>query len=314
MMKYCLKRIYGMLVVMFVVTTLVFFMGRVAPGDPASVMLGIDATPEQVAELRERWGLNSSIAKQYFIYLSNVARGDLGDSLFLNRPVVTALMERAEPTLLLTVLSLLIATVIALPLGVIAAYRRGSALDQIVTTVGMLAASIPTFWLGLILIQVLAVKFDLLPVSGYGPPGAGFMERMSHLALPALAIGLTTSAIIMRFTRASMLDVLQDEYVRTARSKGMSEARMLVRHALKNALIPILTILGLTFAGVLGGAVVTETVFGVPGLGSLVISAVSRRDYPVLEGALLVVAATKVLINFSVDMLYLLVDPRVRYA
>ncbi|WP_161974228.1 ABC transporter permease [Rhizobium deserti] len=313
MIRYILQRLAGMILVMFLVVTIVFIIVRVTPGDPAAVMLGPDATPQDVAELRSRLGLDQSIGLQYFFYLAQLLRGDLGQSIFLNMPVASALLDRAEPTFFLTLFSLAIASVIALPIGIYAAYRRGSFIDQAATTIAMLAASIPSFWLGLILMQIFAVRLNLFPVSGYGGPGSSFFDRMYHLTLPAFALGLVSSALILRFTRASMLDVLGDDYVRTARAKGLAERHVVLRHALKNALIPILTVLGLTAAVLISGAVVTETVFGLPGVGNLVVSAVLRRDYPVIQGALLVIAAIYVFINFVIDMLYLLVDPRVRY-
>lgn len=313
MLRYILQRIAGMIVVMALVVTIVFVIVRVTPGDPAAVMLGPEAQAQDVAELRARLGLDRSILTQYVLYVGQLLRGDLGQSIFLDMPVASALAERAEPTLSLTIMALLIASIIALPIGIYAAYRRGSLFDQAATTLAMLAASIPGFWLGLILMQIFAVRLQILPVSGYGGPDAGFLERMRHLILPAVALGLVSSALILRFTRASMLDVLGDDYIRTARAKGVAEPRVVLRHALKNALIPILTVLGLTAAVLISGAVVTETVFGLPGVGNLVVSAVLRRDYPVIQGALLVIAALYVLINFAIDMLYLIVDPRVRY-
>jgi peptide/nickel transport system permease protein len=302
-----------MLVVMFTVVTIVFVIVRVAPGDPAAVMLGPDATPQDLVDLRARLGLDRPLVIQYAYFLGQLAKGDLGESIFLNRPVLSALADRAEPTFFLTLFSILIASAIAIPIGILSAYRRGSIFDQATTGVAMLAASIPSFWLGLLLIQYFAVRFGLFPVSGYGGPGASFATRLYHLVLPAFALGIVSSALILRFTRASMLDVLNDDYVRTARSKGMGEFRVVMKHAFKNALIPVLTVIGLTAALLVSGAVVTETVFGLPGVGGLVVSAVLRRDYPVIQGALLVIAALYVLINFAIDMLYLLIDPRVKY-
>lgn len=313
MVGYILQRISGMVAVMLLVVTIVFVIVRVTPGDPAAVMLGPDATAQDVADLRIRLGLDRSILSQYVLYVGQLLRGDLGQSIFLNMPVTSALLERAEPTFFLTLLSLAIASVIALPVGIYAAYRRGSFIDQAATTLAMLGASIPGFWLGLILMQIFAVRLQILPVSGYGGPDTSLLERIRHLILPAVALGLVSSALIMRFTRASMLDVLGDDYIRTARAKGLGEQAVILTHALKNALIPILTVLGLTAAVLISGAVVTETVFGLPGVGNLVVSAVLRRDYPVIQGALLVIAGLYVLINFAIDMLYLLVDPRVRY-
>ena len=313
MLKYILKRFLGMLVVMLLVTTVVFILVRVAPGDPAAVMLGTDATAEDIAKLRETLGLNESLPRQYTIFIKNALQGDLGQSIFLARPVTTSIFERAEPTFFLTLFSLLIASAIALPLGVLSACYRGSMFDQCMTGLGMFLASIPNFWLGLILIQVFAVSTGIFPVSGYGLPGASFMERVQHLVLPALSLGIVSSALIMRFTRASMLDVLGDDYVRTARAKGVKEWRVVMVHAFKNALIPILTVLGMTAAILIAGSVVIETVFSVPGIGNLVVNAVIRRDYPVIQGILLVISAVYVLINFAIDMLYLAIDPRVRY-
>ncbi|TPJ31855.1 ABC transporter permease [Mesorhizobium sp. B2-7-2] len=302
-----------MVVVMALVATIVFVIVRVTPGDPAAIMLGPDATAADIATLRTKLGLDGSIPQQFLHYLAGVMQGDFGQSIFLNEPVTTALLQRAEPTFFLTVFSLMIATVIALPVGILSAYRRGSLFDQAATTIAMFAASVPSFWLGLLFIQFFAVRLGWFDTSGYGGPGASFGERIAHLVLPALALGLVSSALITRFTRASMLDVLNDDYVRTARSKGMSEWRVVLKHALKNALIPILTVIGLTAALLISGAVVTETVFGLPGVGSLVVSAVLRRDYPVIQGALLVIAGLYVLVNFVIDMLYILIDPRVRY-
>ena len=313
MLRYIFQRLMGMIVVMAIVVTIVFVIVRVTPGDPAAVMLGPEATQEDISALRTRLGLDQSLGLQYVYYIGQLLQGDLGQSIFLNQPVTSALAERAEPTFFLTLFSILIACAIALPIGIYAAYRRGSFVDQAATTLAMLAASIPSFWLGLILIQVLAVRFGWFPVSGYGGPGSSFADRMYHLALPAIALGVVSSALILRFTRASMLDVLGDDFIRTARAKGLGERKVVMKHALKNALIPILTIIGLTAAVLISGAVVTETVFGLPGVGNLVVSAVLRRDYPVIQGALLVIAALYVLINFVIDMLYLLVDPRVRY-
>jgi peptide/nickel transport system permease protein len=313
MLRAALNRLFGMLVVMALVVTVVFVIVRVTPGDPAAVMLGPDASAEDIEQLRERLGLNGTIIEQFANYVAGVLRADFGQSIFLGQPVTQALMDRAEPTFFLTIFSLLIATAIALPVGILSAYWRGSMFDQAATALAMFAASVPSFWLGLLFIQFFAVHLGWFATSGYGGPGTTLFERLHYLVLPAFALGLVSSALITRFTRASMLDVLNDDYVRTARSKGMSEWRVVLKHALKNALIPILTVIGLTAALLISGAVVTETVFGLPGVGNLVVSAVLRRDYPVIQGALLVIAGLYVLVNFGIDMLYLLIDPRVRY-
>ncbi|HTV70895.1 MAG TPA: ABC transporter permease [Rhizobiaceae bacterium] len=313
MLRSILNRLLGMITVMALVVTIVFVIVRVTPGDPAAVMLGPEATASDIEALRVKLGLDQPMPVQFLRYVAGVVQGDLGQSIFLGQPVTTALLDRAEPTIFLTIFSLLIATAVALPVGILSAYKRGSFFDQTATTLAMFAASVPSFWLGLLFIQFFAVHLGWFNTSGYGGPGASLAVRLNHLVLPALTLGLISSALITRFTRASMLDVLNDDYVRTARSKGMSEWRVVLRHAFKNALIPILTVIGLTAALLISGAVVTETVFGLPGVGNLVVSAVLRRDYPVIQGALLVIAGAYVLVNFAIDMLYLLVDPRVRY-
>lgn len=313
MAAYIAKRVVGMIVVMFIVLTAVFIIVRLAPGDPAAMMLGPEATPADVAALRADMGLDRSIAVQYLSFLGQMATGDLGQSIFFNQPVIDVIAARAEPTALLTVFSILIAVAIALPVGVLSAYLRGSIFDQGALSTAMLAASVPSFWLGLMFQQYLATKTGWFPVSGYGTPGASFLERLHFLVLPSIVLGIVNSALIIRFSRAAMLDVMTDDYVRTARAKGMSEWRVVTYHALKNALIPIVTVVGLTFALLISGAVVTERVFNLPGVGSLVVGAVLRRDYPVIQGVLVVIAGLYVLINFLIDMLYLAIDPRVKY-
>jgi len=312
MARYIANRIVGMIVVMFLVLTATFIIVRLAPGDPAGLMLGPEATPGDIAALRHAMGLDQSILAQYLGFLGQALRGDFGRSIFFNQPVLPVIAARAEPTVFLTLFSIVIAVLIALPVGVLSAYTRGSWFDQGALSVAMLLASIPSFWLGLMFQQHLTGG-GLLPVSGFGDPGSGFFDRMRYLILPSLVLGLVNSALIIRFSRASMLDVLSDDYVRTARAKGMSEWRVVLRHAFKNALIPIITVVGLTFALLISGAVVTERVFNLPGVGSLVVGAVLRRDYPLIQGTLIVVAGLYILVNFAIDMLYLIVDPRVRY-
>ena len=311
--RYLASRVAGMLIVMAIVATIVFFITRLAPGDPAAIMLGDQATAADIAKLRASYGLDKPLPVQFAYWVGQLVRGNLGESIFLQRPVTQALMERAEPTLFLTLFSILIATAIGVPCGIIAAVWRGKVADQIFSGFAMLGASIPSFWFGLILMQIFAVGLGLFPVAGYGDPGAPLAQRLHHLVLPSIVLGVVNSALILRFTRASMLDVLSDDHIRTARAKGLSESRVILHHALRNALIPVITVLGLTFALLIGGAIVTETVFGLPGVGNLVVSAVLRRDYPVIQGALLVIAGLYVLINLAIDLLYLVVDPRVKY-
>jgi peptide/nickel transport system permease protein len=306
------RRLVGLAVVLFLVGAMVFFLTRLAPGDPAALMLGDQATAEDIAKLRVTFGLDKPVIVQFGLWLKEVSLGNLGRSIFLQRPVTQALAERAEPTLFLALFALAFASAIGIPAGIVSAVWRGRMVDQIVSGLAMLAANIPSFWLGLIVIQMFAVRLGWFPVAGYGAPDASFLERLRHLILPAAVLGLVNSALITRFTRASMLDVLDMDFVRTARAKGISEARVVLRHAFGNALVPIVTVIGLTLALLIGGAIVTETVFGLPGVGNLVVSAVLRRDYPVIQGALLIVAAIYVLINLAIDVIYTLVDPRVR--
>ena len=313
MTRYLASRFAGMAVVLLLVATLVFFITRLAPGDPAAVMLGEQATAADIAQLRASYGLDKPLPVQFVYWLTELAHGHLGQSIFLQRPVTQALWERAEPTLFLTLFAMTIATLIGVPCGIVSAVWRGKAVDHVFAGFAMLGASIPSFWFGLVLMQLFAVGLGWFPVAGYGDPGAPLADRMHHLVLPAFVLGVVNSALILRFTRASMLDVLGEDHIRTARAKGASEARVILNHALRNALIPIITVLGLTFALLVGGAIVTETVFGLPGIGNLVVSAVLRRDYPVIQGALLVIAGLYVLINLAIDLLYLLVDPRVTY-
>lgn len=305
------RRLAGMLLVMFIVATMVFFLTRLAPGDPAALMLGDQATEADIAALRKTYGLDQPIVVQYVLWLKEVASGNLGQSIFLQRPVLQAIGERAEPTFFLALFSILIAALIGIPAGIASAVWRGDRVDQTVSAGAMLAASIPSFWLGLLFIQFFAVRLGWFPVAGYGDPGATLGARLYHLVLPATVLGIVNSALITRFTRASMLDVLSEDYVRTARAKGLPERRIILRHALGNAMVPIITVVGLTAALLVGGAIITETVFGLPGIGNLVVSAVLRRDYPVIQGALIVIAGIYVIINFAIDVIYTLVDPRV---
>ncbi len=313
MLRYLLSRLAGMLAVLLIVAVLVFLLTRLAPGDPAALMLGDQATLEDIAQLRAVYGLDQPLPLQFVYWLWEVLQGNLGQSIFLQQPVTAALAERAEPTFFLTLFSVTIASAIGIPCGVVSAVWRGRATDQAFTGIAMLGASIPSFWFGLILIQIFAVKLGWFPVAGYGDPDVPLAERLWHLVLPSCVLGILNSALIIRFTRASMLDVLGEDYVRTARAMGHSERIVVLRHALRNALIPVITVVGLTAALLIGGAVVTETVFGLPGVGNLVVSAVLRRDYPVIQGALLAIAAVYVLINLVIDLLYRVADPRVRF-
>jgi peptide/nickel transport system permease protein len=308
-----LGRLGGMVVVLSLVSVLVFLLTRLAAGDPMALLLGDQASLQDIAQARQRYGLDQSLLTQFMLWLGEVLKGNLGQSIFLQMPVSQVLLDRAEPTAWLAIFSVALAMLIGVPCGIASAVWRGRWVDQCVSTLAMLGASMPSFWMGLMVIQLLAVGAGWFPVSGYGDPGADWLTRLHHLLLPALVLGTLNSALIIRFTRASMLDILGEDYIRTARSKGLAESTVVLKHALRNALVPILTVLGLTLALMVGGAVVTETVFNLPGLGNLVVRAVLRRDYPVIQGALLVIAGVYVVINFTIDVLYVFVDPRVRH-
>lgn len=312
MLHFLLKRLGGAAMVLAIVAVLVFLLTRLASGDPVALLLGDQATAEDIAAVRVQYGLDQPLTTQFVLWIGQLAQGNLGQSIFLQMPVAQALLERAEPTLFLALFAVTIAASIGVPAGMVAAVWRGSWADQIVSTLAMLGASIPSFWFGLILIQIFAVHLGWFPASGYGDPDASLGERIQHLLLPAMVLGVLNSALVIRFTRASVLDILGEDYVRTARAKGLSEGVVLVKHVLRNALVPIVTVLGLTLALMIGGTVVTETVFNLPGVGNLVVRAVLRRDYPVIQGALLTIAAIYVIINLVIDLLYTVVDPRIR--
>lgn len=313
MERYILKRVLSVIPVLLVVAVVVFALIHLTAGDPAGIMLGDNATPEDIARLRTELGLDRPLIAQFWIWFRNLLRGDLGDSIFLHRPVLQAIIERAEPTLMLTAMSLLVAVIIGVPTGVISAVKRNTWIDRLFLTTGLLGASIPSFWLGLGLIYVFAVSLAKLPSAGYQPIADGLWGCIRYLILPSLALGFPNSALITRITRSSMLDVLDQDYVRVARAKGLSVNKVVLRHALRNALVPILTVVGLTFATLMGGAVVTETVFNIPGVGRLVVQSVTRRDYPVIQGIVLAIASLYVFINLVVDVLYTVVDPRIKY-
>lgn len=313
MLGYLLKRLLSVIPVMLVVAVVVFLLVHLTPGDPAAVILGDNATAEDIAQLRAQLGLDHPIYVQFGLWFSNILRGDLGESIFLQRPVLQAIAERAEPTLMLTTLSLLIAVLIGLPAGIISAIKRNTFIDQFFLGAAMLGASIPSFWLGLSLILLFAVSLGWLPSAGFEPLSSGLWSSLRYLILPAVALGFPNSALITRITRSSMLEVLNQDYIKVARAKGLAQFVVIVKHALRNAFIPVLTVIGLTFAVLIGGAVVTETVFSIPGVGRLVVQSVLRRDYPVIQGTVLIIASLYVFINLVVDVIYTLVDPRIKY-
>lgn len=310
---YLVKRVLLLLPTVFVPVLLVFFMLQLAPGDPAAVMLGANATPDQVAALRDELGLNQPIWTQFWIFLGNLVTFDLGNSIFLGRPVLDVVLSYGEITLRLTFFALAIAVVLGCGAGILAALFHDKLIDKVTMLLAVIGVGIPEFWLALLLILLFAVTLRWFPVSGYIPLDDGFWASLQSLTLPALALALIQAAFIARMTRSAVLDVLGEPYIATARAKGMSAWTVISRHVVRAAAVPIVTVVGLTLAVLLGGAVAVETVFSLPGIGNLLIQAVGRRDYPLIQGIVLVVAVAFVVINLLVDLLYALIDPRVRY-
>lgn len=298
---------------MLIVFTVVFLLLHLIPGDPASSMLGVGATAEKIAELRTELGLDKPIYVQYVKYLVRVIHGDLGDSIFLKRTVVQAFMERVEPTILLIVLGLALAVLIGIPAGILSAVRPDSILDKSSMLFALLGVSIPTFWLGLNLIQAFSIRLDWLPASGYVPLSEGVFKTLQSLTLPALSLAFNQAALFARICRSSMLEVMQQDYIRTARAKGVSEKRVTLKHGLRNSLLPTVTVVGTAFATLIGGTAVVEYVFNIPGAERLIISSILRRDYAVIQGSVLIISLTYVLINLVVDIIYGVIDPRVTY-
>ncbi|WP_019120362.1 ABC transporter permease [Brevibacillus massiliensis] len=311
--KYILKRIVSLLPVLLVVAVVDFIIIHLTPGDPAAVMLGSQATEEELAKLRDQLGLNLPIYSQFGHWILGVLQGNLGWSIFMDMPVTQAIWEHLGPTVSLTLIAEVIAVLFAIPLGVMAANRRGSWMDQSFMMLALLGISLPSFWIGLNLILLFAVQLNWLPAAGYQPLSSGLANHLKYLIMPAVSLGIMQGALIARMTRSSMLEVLNENFIRTAEAKGLKLRVVTYKHALRNAMIPIVTVIGLSFATLIGGAVVTETVFNIPGIGKLIVNSVLRRDYEVIQGAVLLIAAAYVLINLLVDLLYAYIDPRVRY-
>jgi peptide/nickel transport system permease protein len=311
--RYILRRLLLLIPVLLIVGIIVFSLMHLTPGDPASVMLGREATIEQKEALREQLGLNEPIHIQFIEWVSGILRFDFGDSLFIGKPVTEALMDRAQPTGLLTLYSLTLAVLIAIPSGVIAAVRPNSLIDRLLMVMSISGAAIPTFFFGILLILLFAVQLGWLPSGGYADIGDGFREHLKYMILPSLTLGFSAAGLLARLVRSTMLDVLNQEYVRTAYAKGLRERNVVLRHALRNTMIPAMTVIGILLANMLGGAVVIETVFNIPGMGRLVVQSVGRRDFPVVQAAVLVVATIEVLVMLIIDILYVFIDPRIRY-
>jgi ABC-type dipeptide/oligopeptide/nickel transport system permease component len=305
MTRYLTRRLLLTVPVLIGVATLVFALIHLVPGDPVQAMLGDSASPQDVADVRARLGLDRPLYVQYGTFLAGLAHGNLGTSLRTNQPVAAAIAERLPATFELAFAAMAVAVAVALPLGVIAAVRAGTPVDAAATTLALVGISIPNFWLGPLLAIIFSIELGWLPVSGRGTP--------AHLVLPAVTLGAPLAAVLARMTRASVIEELRELYVLAARARGVSRLRAIVRHALRNSLIPIVTVLGLQFGAVLTGAVITETIFAWPGVGRLLIQSINFRDYPLVQGCILLIAVTYVAVNLVTDLVYGLLDPRIRY-
>jgi len=313
MYGYLFRRLLGTIPVMLVVAVFIFLMLRLTPSDPAAIIAGDNATTEQVAQIRGQLGLDRPMVEQFFIWSAKVLSGDFGESFFFKKTVAQLIGERIEPTLSLAFFTILIAVLVAVPLGVLAAHRHGSWIDRIVMGFSVLGFSVPVFVIGYLLIYLFAVYLNWLPVQGYQRIAEGFGGWVQRLILPSVTLSVIYIALIARMTRTSVLEVLSEDYIRTARAKGQIERKVLFRHALRNAAVPIVTVIGLGIALLIGGVVVTESVFTIPGLGRLTVDAVLARDYPTIQAVILLFSFVYVMINLAVDMLYTVLDPRIRY-
>lgn len=313
MVVFVLRRLISVIPILLIVGLIVFSMLRLAPGDPASAIVGDNGTAENIARVRAELGLDQALPIQFLKWGANVVQGDLGTSYFMNRSVTQLLGQRVEPTVALACLTLLFTIVIAVPLGVLAAWKHGGWLDRALMSFSVLGFSIPVFVVGYLLIWLFALHLGWLPVQGYTRIGGGVWPWLQHLIMPALTLSIIYIALIARVTRAAVAEALGDDYIRTARAKGISERQVLIRHALANSAIPIVTVIGNGIALLIGGVVVTETVFAIPGLGSLTVDAVLSRDFPIIQGITLVFSMVYVLVNLCIDLSYLFLDPRIRY-
>lgn len=312
MVSYIVKRLLSTIPVLFVVSLVIFFIIHITPGDPAAAILGMEATEAQIEELNQELGFDRPIVEQYVSWVAGVFRGDLGDSIFMKMPVTEAIAEHVGPTLSLAILAQVIALLLAIPFGLIAAYKRGSATDATLMGLSLFGMAVPSFLLGLLLMLVVGVQLQWLPVAGYASLDKGLAEHLKYLILPAISLGAIQAALITRMTRSSMLDVLNLNYIKTARAKGLQEWRVLLKHAFRNAFLPILTVIGQTFGTLVTGAVVVETIFNIPGLGQLIMNSITRRDFTVIQGVVMAVTVMYIFINLVIDLLYGVVDPRVR--
>ncbi len=313
MMGYFIRRVLAAIPVMLVVALFVFLLLRLSPGDPAAIIAGDMATPQQLAAIRESLGLNEPLYRQFFVWVWQLLQGDFSTSLMAHTPVLGMIGQRLEPTLSLALTAIAFTILISVPLGVLAAWKHGSWIDNLVMSTSVLGFSVPVFVIGYVLITVFALELKWLPVQGFRSITDGVWPFAQRIVLPALTLSSVYVALVARMTRASMLEVLGEDYIRTARAKGLAEIHVLFRHALRNAMIPILTVIGTGFALMISGVVVTESVFNIPGLGRLIVDAVLARDYPVIQGMILLTSGVYVVINLLIDLSYAMSDPRIRY-
>lgn len=313
MTAYIIRRLFATLPVMIVVALFVFLLLHLTPGDPAAIIAGDDASPLQVDAIRAKLGLDRPIWAQFAIYVSNLLHGDLGTSIFSNLPVLTLVRQRLEPSVVLAVSTLVLAVAFAIPMGVLAAWKARTWIDRVVMGFSVLGFAVPVFLIGYLLIYIFAIELRWLPVQGYRPLSEGILQTARSIALPALALGMVYMALIARITRASMLEVLSEDYIRTAHAKGVAGIAVLLHHALRNAAIPIVTVIGIGLTLLISGVVITETVFNIPGLGRLTVDAILKRDYPIIQGLIILFAGVKVLVNLMIDISYVFFDPRIKY-
>ena len=313
MLTYIGKRLLATIPVMAIVAVFVFAMLRLTPGDPASIIAGASATSQDIVDIRAKLGLDQPILTQFVVWIGRMFTGDFGESFFFKKQVAELIVGRIEPTLMLSVTTMTLSIVIAVPLGVLAAYKQGTWLDRIVMGFSVLGFSVPVFVIGYVLIFVFSIELAWLPVQGYQPLSEGLWGCLLRLILPSVTLSVIYIALIARITRTSVLEVLGEEYIRTARAKGLTNATVLMRHALRNAAVPIVTVIGIGIALLIGGVVVTESVFSIPGLGRLTVDAVLARDYPTVQAVILLFSFVYVLVNLVVDLLYTILDPRIRY-
>ncbi len=313
MLKFLARRLLATIPVLLIVSVLVFLVLRLTPGDPAAVLAGDAASIDQIAKIRQGLGLDKSVPEQFFIWFSRMLTGDLGESYYYKTEVTTLIGQRLEPTLSLALITITIAVLVAVPLGVLAAWRFGSWLDRALMSFSVLGFSIPVFVLAYMLIWLVSLKLGWLPVQGYKPLAEGVGGWLYQLILPSLTLSVIYIALIARVTRASVLETLGEDYIRTARAKGLPETKVLMRHALANAAVPIITVIGIGIALLIGGVVVTESVYAIPGLGRLTVDAVLARDFPTIQGVILFFSVVYVLVNLLIDLSYVFFDPRIRY-